>query len=159
MSDTVASMFPNGIGSYLIGGIIVGVGVALVFALTSIRLGASTFFSSTLSWISPASCFQKPGYLEERGWRALFALGLALGALLHLVTMTHEPFVTDVQPWRLLAGGFLAGFGARLAGGCTSGHGICGLSSLSRTSLVVVVTFMAVAIGVAQIMRVLGVTP
>jgi uncharacterized membrane protein YedE/YeeE len=152
-------MFPNGIASYLLGGLVIGVGVSLIFALTSVRMGASSFFTTTLSWFSRADCFRKSSYLEERSWRLVFTVGLVLGALLHVLTMTHEPFATEVQPWRLLAGGLLAGFGARLAGGCTSGHGICGLSSLSRTSLVVVVTFMAVAIGVAQLMRALGVTP
>jgi uncharacterized membrane protein YedE/YeeE len=59
---------------------------------------------------------------------------------------------TQVTPLRLGLGGVLVGFGARLSNGCTSGHGICGLSSLSRPSLVAVLVFMAVAIVTANVM-------
>jgi len=50
-----------------------------------------------------------------------------------------------------LVGGLLVGYGARLSNGCTSGHGICGLASLSRPSLVAVLIFMAVAIVTARV--------
>ena len=52
--------------------------------------------------------------------------------------------------WQLLAGGVVAGFGARLANGCTSGHGICGLASLQWPSLLAVLTFLATAIVTAR---------
>jgi uncharacterized membrane protein YedE/YeeE len=64
-----------------------------------------------------------------------------------------------VQPWRLFLGGTLVGVGTRVGKGCTSGHGICGVGSASRTSLVGVATFMIVAIGTANIVAALGVTP
>jgi len=51
------------------------------------------------------------------------------------------------------------GIGTRLGKGCTSGHGVCGLGSASATSLVNVVTFLAIAIGTAQLVNALGVTP
>ena len=68
-------------------------------------------------------------------------------------------WVTEVQPTRLFAGGILIGIGTRLGKGCTSGHGVCGVGSLSQTSIVNVITFMAFAIGTALIIATLGVTP
>jgi uncharacterized membrane protein YedE/YeeE len=59
----------------------------------------------------------------------------------------------------LLGGGVLVGIGTRLGKGCTSGHGICGIGSGSRTSIVNVITFMIVAIGTAQLVAALGVVP
>jgi uncharacterized membrane protein YedE/YeeE len=64
-----------------------------------------------------------------------------------------------VAPWRLLTGGFLVGYGARLGGGCTSGHGICGLASLQRPSLAAVLTFLATGMATAQLLARYGVTP
>ena len=76
------------------------------------------------------------------------------------VTLYDYPtFVTGVQPWRLLLGGVLVGFGTRLSRGCTSGHGICGLSAGSRSSFAAVITFMSVAIVVAHVTFALGVRP
>ncbi len=59
--------------------------------------------------------------------------------------------VTQIEWWRLLIGGMFVGIGARMSGGCTSGHGICGLAALEKVSLVATVTFLAVAIGVAHL--------
>ena len=60
---------------------------------------------------------------------------------------------TSVPVWQLLVGGFLAGYGARLGNGCTSGHGICGLGSLQLPSLGAVLTFMGTAFLTANLMR------
>jgi uncharacterized membrane protein YedE/YeeE len=67
--------------------------------------------------------------------------------------------MTDVQPWRLFLGGILVGIGTRIGKGCTSGHGVCGVGSASKTSLVGVLTFLTVAIGTAQVVAALGVSP
>ena len=58
---------------------------------------------------------------------------------------------TAVRPWQLLAGGVLVGFGSRLANGCTSGHGICGMGSLQWPSTMAVLTFMATALLTANL--------
>ena len=49
------------------------------------------------------------------------------------------------SPWLMVSAGFLVGFGTRLGGGCTSGHGVCGLGRLSLRSLVATLTFIATA--------------
>ena len=57
---------------------------------------------------------------------------------------------TSIEWWRLLLGGVLVGIGARMGGGCTSGHGICGIASLEKVSVVATVIFLSVAIIVAH---------
>ncbi|MEF8778085.1 MAG: YeeE/YedE thiosulfate transporter family protein, partial [Natronomonas sp.] len=68
-------------------------------------------------------------------------------------------WLTDVQPWRLFLGGIFVGIGTRVGKGCTSGHGVCGVGSVSRTSLVGVVTFLTVAILTANFVAAMGVSP
>jgi uncharacterized membrane protein YedE/YeeE len=90
--------------------------------------------------------FQQARFTDSRHWRLVFALGLVLGALVWwLVFADGAAQTTDVPTWRLLLGGVLVGYGARLGNGCTSGHGICGLGSLQWPSLLAVLTFMATA--------------
>ncbi len=79
----------------------------------------------------------------EVAWRALFVFGLFCGGLaLALVRPDLVASQLDRSTAALVAAGLLVGFGARLGGGCTSGHGVCGLSRLSLRSLVAVLTFM-----------------
>ncbi len=154
------TLFPTGVASYLYGGLLIGAGVALIYLTTGIVAGASGFFSSTLSWFSARPCFRLPRLLGDRTWRAVFSAGLVAGAIAFTMTVRGgELFVTAVQPWRLALGGFLVGLGTRLSRGCTSGHGICGLSSWSRASLLAVITFMGVAIAVALGVERAGVLP
>ena len=153
-------LFPNGVAPYLVGGLAIGVGVAFVFLTTGIVAGASGVFSSTLSWVSRAPCFRQPFHMGSRAWRAVFSLGLVGGAALWTLTANEgRAWTTDVQLWRLALAGVLIGFGTRLSRGCTSGHGICGVSSGSLPSLAAVVTFMGVAIATAAAVRAAGVVP
>jgi uncharacterized membrane protein YedE/YeeE len=155
----LAAMFPDGIVSYAIGGLFIGLGVAVIYFGTGIIAGASTFLESTLSYASRLPRFNRPKYLASRDWRLTFTLGIVLGAAMYALTLGPSGWTTAVQPWRLLAGGVLVGVGTRLGKGCTSGHGVCGVGSLSSTSVTNVVTFMAVAVGTAQVVLAIGVTP
>ncbi len=177
--QAVAELFPNGISRYAVGGLLVGLGVVVIYVGTGIPAGASTFLESTLSYASDQSRFEK--YVGSRDWRLVFTAGIILGAAAFaatfqsgVVTSTlYEPgttgqlyevagvtlWMTDIQPWRLFAGGVLVGVGTRVGKGCTSGHGVCGVGSASKTSLVGVVTFLTVAIGTAQVVAALGVSP
>ena len=77
---------------------------------------------------------------------SVYAAGLVLGAFVWWLGFAGGvPEATAVPVWQLLVGGFFVGYGARLGNGCTSGHGICGLGSLSLPSLLAVLTFMATA--------------
>jgi uncharacterized membrane protein YedE/YeeE len=159
LQTSLSGLFPRGISQYAIGGVLIGLGVSTIYLGTAITPGASTFFESTLSYVSDVSRFNWSKYLESRDWRIVFTLSMVAGAAVYAVLFQHGIWTTDVQWWRLLGGGILVGIGTRLGKGCTSGHGINGLASLSRTSVVNVVTFMAVAIGAALLMQSLGVTP
>ncbi len=150
--------FPLGIFSYLIGGIIIGLGVSFVFLTTGLHATASSFFSTTISYFSRRSYFQQKGYLNSRDWRLTLAAGLVIGAFIYTITFSSF-FTTSVQWWRLVISGFLVGFGTRLSKGCTSGHGISGIASLSTTSLYAVITFIIVGIITAIFVQALGVSP
>jgi uncharacterized membrane protein YedE/YeeE len=153
------SLFPAGITHYLLGGLLIGAGVAGIYLCTGLVAGASSFFSSTLSWLSARECFRSPRLLGSRTWRVVFTAGLIGGALAFTLALRHgEPFVTSVQPWRLVLGGFLV-VGTRLSRGCTSGHGICGLASWSRASLGAVLTFIGVGVAVALCVQHAGIAP
>jgi len=153
-------MFPLGIEPYLIGGVIIGIGVSLVYLMTGLHATQSSFFTTTLSWFSKRKHFQKESNIQERNWRLVLAIGLIIGALVHTLTLSPAGFwTTSVQLRRLALGGLLVGFGTRLSSGCTSGHGISGLASLSKTSLYAVIVFMGVAVVTANIVQMLGVTP
>ena len=154
-----AELFPNGIARYAIGGALIGGGVAFIYLATGIIAGASTFLESTLSYVSDVSRFNRGSYVVSRDWRVVFTVGIVLGAGVYAVVWQGGAWTTEVQWWRLLGGGFLVGIGTRLGKGCTSGHGVCGVGSVSSTSLVNVATFMAVAIGTAQLVQALGVSP
>jgi hypothetical protein len=156
---SVAELFPNGVTSYAVGGLLVGLGVALIYVATGIIAGASTFLESTLSYVSGLPRFNQGKYLRSRDWRLVFTGGIILGAAVYALTLGPGGWTTDVQPWRLFLGGTLVGVGTRLGKGCTSGHGVCGVGSRSPTSLVNVATFMLFAIGTAQVVAALGVSP
>ena len=176
---TVETLFPNGISRYAIGGVLVGLGTVLIYLGTGITAGASTFLESTLSYVSDRERFQQFRFVSSRDWRVVFALGIVGGAALYALTfqsglVTSELYasgnggelrdiggvtiwLTDVQPWRLFLGGVFVGIGTRIGKGCTSGHGICGVGSVSRTSLVGVATFLVVAIVTANAVAAMGV--
>lgn len=153
-------MFPLGIYQYILGGLIIGVGVSFVYLTTGLHATQSSLFSTTISYFSKIPYFQRKSYLDSREWRLYFAVGVILGALIYTVIVSPDGFwTTSVQWWRLLIGGFLVGFGTRLSSGCTSGHGISGIASLSTTSLYAVITFIVVGIITAHAFQFLGVTP
>ncbi|HNZ90864.1 MAG TPA: YeeE/YedE thiosulfate transporter family protein [Acidovorax sp.] len=140
------SLFPLGWQHYLLGGLFIGAGVALLFVLTGLVGGMSTVFSSTWSFVVRRPFFQQARFTDSRGWRLVYAVGLVLGALVWWLGFAGGAAqTTSVPVWQLLVGGFLVGYGARLGNGCTSGHGICGLGSLQWPSLLAVLTFMATA--------------
>jgi uncharacterized membrane protein YedE/YeeE len=86
-------------------------------------------------------------------WRAEFVGGLLVGGVL-LRLVRPDCFGTPAGSWATLAlAGLLVGFGARLSGGCTSGHGICGLGRLSGRSLVAVVAFMFTGAAAVALLR------
>ena len=84
---------------------------------------------------------------RQVAWRAAFVLGVVLAPLLYSGLFGRLPSVTfDAPTGVIVTAGLLVGFGARLGSGCTSGHGVCGLSRASPRSLFATTVFMASAI-------------
>jgi hypothetical protein len=93
----------------------------------------------------------RPGF----GGAALFLVGLAVGAIATALVAPSVLLAVDLRggvPWLVVAG-LLVGFGTRLANGCTSGHGVCGLPRLSLRSMVATGTFMAAAMATVFVIR------
>lgn len=153
----LATLFPSGWQHFLLGGLLIGGGTALLFVLTGRIGGMSTVFSSTWSFVVQRPFFQQARFVQSRQWRLVYALGLVLGAALWWVWLgPGQALHTRVPVWQLVLGGFFVGFGARLGNGCTSGHGICGLGSLQAPSLGAVLVFMATGFATAQLVLTLS---
>jgi uncharacterized membrane protein YedE/YeeE len=144
------AFFPNGWAHYLAGGLVMGAGMSLLFAATGLVGGMSTVFTTVWSFFSQAPYFREARFISSRAWRLVYAAGIVAGAAVWLFSM-GEPFVTGIPAWRLVAGGFIAGFGARLSNGCTAGHGICGMASLQPASMLSVALFLATAMITARL--------
>jgi uncharacterized membrane protein YedE/YeeE len=114
----------------LSGGILIGIAAGLLILTSGKILGVSGIVGGLL----------RPR-LADAGWRLLFLLGLFLAALAWRLAALPAPRI-DSNAAVLAIAGLLVGFGTRLGSGCTSGHGICGLSRLSPRSLVATVLFM-----------------
>ena len=127
----------------LVGGVLIGVSATLLLWLTGRIAGISGIVHGL--WSAPAS---------DRGWRIAFLLGLLLagGLAMRLTSLVDAPRSVYSLPLMIVAG-LLVGYGTSLGGGCTSGHGVCGLGRWSLRSLVAVVTFMTVAIATVYVMR------
>jgi uncharacterized protein len=151
------TLFPFGWQHYLLGGLTIGAGVALLYLFNGWVGGMSTVFSSTWSFVSRKSFFQQARLVDSRQWRLVYAAGVVLGALVWRFALNDgQAQSTSVPVWQLLLGGFLVGYGARLGNGCTSGHGICGLGALQLPSLGAVLTFMATAFLTANLLGALS---
>ena len=119
----------------LAGGLLLGAGAALLLLF----YGRVAGFSGIISQLV---CSQRT---SDSRWRLVFLTGVVIsGTMLHGLSGFPMPEIDTPVPVLILAG-LLVGFGTRLGNGCTSGHGICGLSRFSVRSLVAVVTFMLTA--------------
>lgn len=159
LGGVAAAAFPNGIVHYAVGGLLIGLGIVAIYLTVGTIVGASTFLESSLSYVSRLPRFRRQSYLDSREWRIVFTVGIIAGAGAYTLATGTGPWTTEVAPWRLLLGGVLVGIGTRIGKGCTSGHGVCGVASLSPTSLVNVVLFVGVAIAVAHLVEFAGVVP
>lgn len=128
----------------LLGGALIGLAASALLILNGRVAGVSGIAGSLVGGVLAPFGGRIDGELLER---AAFVVGLILGPFVFLLVFGAFPAVTITGALPvLIAGGLLVGFGTRLGGGCTSGHGVCGLARFSRRSLAAVVTFFAVAI-------------
>ena len=127
----------------LLGGGFIGFASVLLMMLTGRIAGISGILGG---------CFTVSG--GDRLWRFAFIAGLVLAPVLS--GLLGYPLPAPLMPasWVMIAfAGLLVGFGARLGGGCTSGHGVCGIARISTRSIVATAIFMATAMVVVAIMR------
>ena len=126
----------------LIGGILIGSSAVLLMWLIGRTAGISSVVWNAVS--TPST---------DRIWQVLFVLGLAIGAFLfHELSGRPFPQINN-DPQLAIAAGLLVGFGVRLGGGCTSGHGVCGIGRLAPRSLIATSVFMVVAMLTVWIVR------
>jgi uncharacterized membrane protein YedE/YeeE len=117
----------------LMGGLLIGVSTSLFL----LSVGRVTGISGIIGNLFNSSA-------KDRLWRVVYIVGLMLGAFV----FSHQWPQFKVPPQQgslvmMLIAGLLVGYGTRLANGCTSGHGICGIARLSKRSLIATCTFMA----------------
>jgi len=128
----------------LSGGLLIGLAAAL-FLLFSGRIAGIS------GLVARATGIADSGAPRSQTWA--FVIGLPLGAtLVSLWVRSPEIVVTSSIPLLVVAG-LLVGFGTRLGNGCTSGHGVCGVSRLSPRSLAATATFMLAGFMIVTIMR------
>jgi len=128
----------------LIGGLLIGLSAVLLMTLSGRIAGISGIIGGLLP----------PRPASDRSWRLAFILGLiAAPALLRVLTGDAFLGPPTVGPQTLIAAGLLVGIGTALGSGCTSGHGICGISRLSLRSIFAVLAFMVTAIATVFVVR------
>jgi uncharacterized membrane protein YedE/YeeE len=130
----------------ILGGILIGIGSALPLLYEGQIAGASGYGASSLRPKSPAG---------QAGLS--FVVGLFLAGLIWRLSAgeLNEIHESELGYLSWILAGLLVGFGARLGGGCTSGHGVCGLGRLSHRSLASVLIFMAAAFLTVTLMNLL----
>lgn len=130
----------------LAGGLILGLGAALLFVYNGRIAGISGIVGGLI----------KPE-LGEVGWRALFVAGLLAGGLLSYALMPERFDASGAPSLPVIAvAGLLVGVGTRMGSGCTSGHGVCGTSRLSARSIAATATFMLTGFLTVGATRLLG---
>ena len=125
----------------LLGGALIGLAASILLIANGRVAGVSGIVGELVSAVVPVG--RVGGKWVES---AAFIVGLLVGPLLFAMLVgMPEVRITNSLPL-LIGGGLLVGFGTRLSGGCTSGHGVCGLARLSRRSFAAVGVFFVVAI-------------
>ena len=142
---------------WYVAGLLLGLLVAALLWLINKPLGALGGYVDTVQWIAARA--------GAPSWRVLFVVGIVIGGLLSALvagswqpTLAYGSFTSSFGPTLgggglvLLVAGTLIGYGARLGGGCTSGHGMCGTAMGSPASFVATMTFMGTAIIAAYLL-------
>ena len=128
--------------SAAIGGVVIGLAAALLVLVNGRVAGISGIVGGMLR--------PRAG---EFGWRLAFTAGLIVAPIAYALIARQPAITIDAGYPVLVIAGLLVGIGTRYAGGCTSGHGVCGLSRLSPRSLVATLAFMAAGFATVFVVR------
>ena len=126
----------------LAGGVLIGIAAAMFVLLNGRIAGVSGVLGGLLN---PAR--------GDVAWRMSFVLGLLIAPTAYGLFSVGSPLRIDAGDGALVLAGVLVGVGTRYGSGCTSGHGVCGLSRLSLRSLVATLAFMAAGFGTVFVSR------
>jgi uncharacterized protein len=126
----------------LAGGVLIGLSAVLLMALHGRIAGMTGILTGVL-----------PPLPADWQWRAAFLAGSVIAPVLWLALGNPIPFAVPVPMPMLVAGGLIVGAGVSLSGGCTSGHGVCGIARLSPRSIAATATFMAAAFVTVYLIR------
>lgn len=127
--------------SALLGGALIATSLAVMLIATGRIAGLSGIFAGVLR-----------GAPGDWAWRAWFLVGMfAVGAVFRIVEPSTFDYAARVPMWLVVISGVLVGLGTRASNGCTSGHGLCGMSRFSKRSIIATMTFFAVGVGVATL--------
>ena len=131
----------------LIGGTIIGIAVSFMLLLNGRVTGISSIINNTFSAVK-----------GDTAWRVFFILGLFLGGLF-MKWFNPDVFTGALltESWTTVIAGLLVGFGTVLGSGCTSGHGVCGISRLSLRSIVATMVFISAGIIAVVAFRAFGI--
>lgn len=131
--------------SALAGGALIGIAASLLLVANGRIAGISGVLGGLLAPVR-----------GDVAWRVFFVLGL-LGAGVAATLLSPEAIGASPRSlWRLAVAGLLVGVGTRIGNGCTSGHGVCGISRLSPRSVVATASFIAAGIAAVALSRALG---
>lgn len=130
--------------SALAGGVLIGLAAALLLFLNGRIAGISGIIGNLL---------QYPPAKSDVAWRLAFTAGLIVSPLLFVLFHPLPTIQVDASSTLLVVAGLLVGIGTRYGSGCTSGHGVCGLSRFSVRSLVATISFMLAGFVTVFVMR------
>lgn len=125
----------------LIGGALIGFGALILFVFYGRIAG--------ISGIAGSALFSRDG----RSWRLAFLAGIVAGPILVAAILTDFSYGSPQLSWQVIIAGLLVGIGTGWGSGCTSGHGICGISRLSPRSVTATVLFMLSGMLVATLLH------
>ncbi len=129
----------------LIGGVILGASSVMLYLLYGRIFGISGILGHLFN-----------NNKGDRAWRWIMLLGLVFGGYVSSQLSYGEIIESNHSNLKIFIGTFIMGFGARLGSGCTSGHGICGISRLSKRSIIATCIFMASGILTVFILKKMG---
>ena len=127
----------------LTGGVLIGIAASMLLLFSGRIAGVSGIFGGVM--------FQQG---KERAWRLFFVVGLIAGGC--LLYILNGEFFENSSGRSLLEvsfAGLLVGIGTKVGGGCTSGHGVCGIGRLSVRSIVATVTFVLAGMGIVILVK------
>ena len=127
----------------LTGGLLIGMASVMLIVLIGKIAGISSILGGVL----------QPNMAGQRAWRVAFILGLLLAPSVYRLFTSYPVVQIEAGTPALVVAGLLVGIGTRYGSGCTSGHGICGISRLSLRSLVATLAFILAGFVTVYVLR------